>query len=187
MGNTSPNNITYPDLPDPVGALNADLAILAQSVQTALTAERAVTNGKVLDFYNLPPVTSVVSSPDLQNITAGTWSSIPSLASVTLSFARPAWVQCVMSAWAVATVGDVRAAIDISGATVWAPNYPNWGSVLYAANNPYTNQLFSMKTVLVNAGSTTFTPKAYQSGGGVKQINYASMQIIPIRWDEEPA
>lgn len=182
MGNTTPDNITYPDLPMPVGALNAHLATLAQSVQTALTATKTLFNGKFTDLYALPkPVTSTGAA--LTNITATAFAAVPSVSAITINFTRPAWVQVNLSFWGVASVGDEYVGINVTGATLSAPAEPVWGASAYVAAVAGTQHRMATKTILCNAGSTTFTAQAYQTGGGVKRVNNSLFQVIPLRWN----
>lgn len=186
MGNTSPDAVTYPDIVDRVGQVQSHLATMAASVQTAITGLRAEKDADIADVYGVPP--SVVSNGGApQAISATSFAPVPGINPITISFARPALVIVTLGAWLVSSTGDLRVGIQLSGATSQAPNVPNWGQVMYlAAAGSISNQTSCQKVVQVNAGSTTFTPVAYQQSGGTKQCNYATLQVAPVRWIAAP-
>lgn len=185
MANTTPDNIVYPDATMRVGAIRSALAALAASVQAAITAVRNELTGAVDDVYALPDP-QISTGGGVQAIGSGGWTAIPNLGAITIDLARPAWVQVNLGAWVVATVGELRAGVALSGSTVQDAQSPNWGSTIYSAGLTTTGMNAS-KTVLCGAGSTTFTPVAQQTGGGVKQFNYSTFEVIPLRWDTPPA
>lgn len=186
MGNTSPDAIFFPDAVDRVGQIQPHFSTHAASVQAAISGLRTEKDDDIADVYGVPP--SVVSNgPGPNGISAGSFTAVPSVNPITISFARPALVIVTLGAWLLASVGDIRCGIQLSGATSQVPNVPNWGQVMYLANaGSISNQVTCQKIVQVNAGSTTFTAMAYQSGGGVKQVNYATLQVAPIRWIAAP-
>jgi len=187
MGNTTPDAITYPDVVDRVGEVQSHLSTMASSVQAALTDLRSEYELGFDDIYGVP-ANVIQNGASVQAISATSFAAIPNLAAITINFARPALVLVTLGAWMVASTGDIRAGIQLSGATVQAANVPNWGQVMYLAGvTGGTVQNSCQKLIQVNAGSTTFTGVAYQSGGGTKQINYSTLQVAPIRWVAAPA
>lgn len=183
MGNTSPDNIVYPDAVDRVGDIQPDFVALAASTQAAFTDLRADVNAELNDLFGLPvPVTQIGAST--QAISATSWANVPNLASISFNFSRPAWVTVLLGAWVVASAGELRAGVNVTGATTQAPNVPNWGNTVYQSfdnANGVSQQV--QKTVLCGAGTTTFTAQAYQTGGGTKQFNYSMFQAIPLRYN----
>lgn len=182
MGNTSPDNITYPDAVDLVGDVQPDFVVLANSVQTAITDLRGDINLELNDLFALPaPITQVGN--DVQAITATSWAVIPGFTAINLNLVRPAWVEVTLGAWCVASAGEIRGGIALTGATTQTPSQPNWGNTIYQSfDNTNTVSQQVTKTVLCGAGTTTFTPQAYQLGGGTKQFNYTVMQVVPLRY-----
>lgn len=133
---------------------------------------------------------------NVNTITATVWTALPTTPlSVDLDLPAPAWVLLNYGAWmainTVGTSGDVRLAIDVSGATVIpagptsAPNEGEdvgWGDLPYM---PGTEQRSSQKTgtrfIHANPGITTFRTMGMRSGnGGVYQINYPTLRVIPL-------
>lgn len=184
MGNTSPDNIVYPDGTDVVGDVQGDFVALANSVQTAITDVRNDVNAELNDFYNMPtPVTRV--GADVQAITATSWANIPNIANISMTFSRPCWVELTFGAWVIASTGDIRAGINVTGATTQPPNVPAWGNTIYQTPGLTTGTASQQcsKMVLCAAGTTTFTAQAYQSGGGTKRMNYAMLQASPMYYN----
>jgi hypothetical protein len=186
MGNTSPDAVTFPDTIDKVGQVQEHLAVMAASVQTAITGLRTEKDEDVADVYGVP-VSAVSNGGAPQAISATSFAPVPGISPITMTFERPALVIVTLGAWMIASTGDIRVGIQLSGATVQAPEAPNWGQVMYLANGGgITNQTTCQKIIQVNAGSTTFTAVGRQTGGGTKQCNYATLQVAPIRWVEAP-
>ena len=92
------------------------------------------------------------------------------------------------AAWMVATAGDVRACPRISGSLTVAAGVGSgptgWGELLFGANSSDGPvQSSASYTIELPPGSATFTMQAFQSGAaGTKQVNYASLRIVPIRY-----
>lgn len=183
MGNTSPDNIVYPDATGQVGNVQADMVTMANSVQAAITDLRADVNSELNDFYNMPtPVTRTGAS--VQGVTATSWANLPNISNISFNFSRPCWVQVTLGAWVVATVGEIRAGINVSGATTQPPNQPGWGNTIYQSfDNANTVSQQVTKLILCNAGTTTFTAQAYQAGGGTKQLNYSVLMAAPLYYN----
>lgn len=186
MANTSPDAITFPDTVDRVGQIQPHLATMAASVQAAITDVRNDTDADFADIFALP-AGAISTGASVQAISATAWAAIPNITSISMNFTRPAWVMATFGAWMVASTGDLRGGIALSGATVQAPNVPGWGQTLYLGGVAGTVQNTCQKLVLVGAGTTTFQAQAYQSGGGTKQMNYTTLQVVPIRWASPPA
>ena len=184
MGNTSPDNIVYPDAIDRVGDVQPDFVAMAASVQAAFTDLRADVNAELNDFYNMPtPVTRV--GADVQAISATSWANIPNISSISFNFSRPCWVELTLGAWVVASAGEIRAGINVTGATVQAPNQPAWGNTIYQTPGITSGTASQQctKMILCAAGTTTFTAQAYQAGGGTKRMNYAMLQASPMYYN----
>jgi hypothetical protein len=117
-----------------------------------------------------------------QSVGATNWSSFGS--SVQLNLAAPAIVTLTFGAWGVATAGELRASIVLSGATSASPPYPGWGNTFYlsAAGSTVTEQRTISFQAKLNAGVTTIGVQAYGSGGGTKQLNYSYLEASPVRW-----
>lgn len=183
MGNTSPDGIVYPDAIDRVGDIQPDFVTMAASIQAAFTDLRSDINQELNDFYNMPTPITRVGDP-VRAISATSWANVPGLSSISFNFSRPAWVQVSLGAWVVASAGEMRAGINVTGATTQAPNEPNWGNTIYQSfDNANTVSQQVHKILLCGAGTTTFTAQAYQSGGGTKQFNYSMMVAAPLYYN----
>lgn len=146
------------------------------------SSTKLVTPAALRAVLEMPDPVMVASSSTTNNITATTWDDIPGCA-VSLNFTHDCWVDVAFFAWIGMNGGtELRVSFAVSGATIIG-EVSNWGSNIYVSSNDITGtaQRSGGRSVRVNAGWNTFTLRAYQAGGGTKQVNYPSMNITPIR------
>lgn len=183
-GFTTPDSIAYPVTGDKMSPLAPWFALLASSVQTAITNLRS--------SLSLPPVPAPLSSqgPSDQSVSSTSWANVPNSPAITLTLERACWVQISQSAWMISSTGDVRVSSTVSGATTLAENQLEvggpataWGQVLYKASSASTDQQSGTRTVRLNAGTNTIQMRAYIVGaGGTRKVNYSTLQVVPLRW-----
>jgi len=131
------------------------------------------------------PEPLIMVGPAVNVVTASAWGTVvPGTSSVSLTLARPAWVEVSTNAWISAPTGDVRAGVAVSGATVEAANEMGgvvaWGSAMWVTN-AYEHRGAS-KLVRCNAGTSTFALQAYTTGTGTRSVNYPHFTVKPLRW-----
>lgn len=138
-----------------------------------------------LDYAGLP-LPKVTQSPgNYTAVTATKWANFAPVPAIKIKFHKPAIVQLTVAAWLNATEGEIRAGVNLTGATTMLPNEPAWGqSLYYKDSGPNVSQQGSAtKTVLVNPGETTFTVQAYRVGTtGVKAMAYVALEVTPLRY-----
>lgn len=182
-GSTTPDAIVFPVQGDKMAPLETWFAQQAASVQTAISDLRSD-----LELPDLPfPLSE--QGANVQGVTATAWADLPNLAAISLTLSRPCWVTITFGAWMAANAGDVRATSRVTGATtlgetqleVGGPTN-GWGQVLYTNNTTGSRQSASVRTVRLNAGTNTITARAYRTGSGTQQVNYATLQVAPLRW-----
>jgi hypothetical protein len=124
-----------------------------------------------------------------QAVTVTSFGDLPNMGTATLVLPAAAWVQITLSAWVYATAGETRASVAVSGATTLGESQGEvggvtnaWGHVLYTNTTTTTNQGTSLRVVRLNAGTNTIKVRAYRSGAGTNQVNYATLAVTPIRW-----
>ena len=137
------------------------------------------------------PVTA--SGASSNTITATSWADIPST-SVTLNITLPARmrVSVAFSAWmslvAGTTSSDLRCdwkCVDSSGTVVRGEADSGWGAILYQSVAVGAPTLVTSRAsnvmVDLNAGTYTFTLRAYRSGsGGTMNLNYPRLEVFPV-------
>jgi hypothetical protein len=89
-------------------------------------------------------------------------------------------------AWMVAASGDVRMAIDFSGALTIAPGIGGgaaigWGEIPVCSTTP-SNQFQAVYTVALPPGTTTARTFGLRTGAGTVQINYPTLRLIPLAY-----
>lgn len=149
---------------------------------------------------SLPDPVTVIPN-DTQTVAAGSgvWEDMtataPRTASVTMAFAYACWVQIDFGAQVTAINASNYAmvGVNITGALVLPPTKDqatgqdpifNYGPFSATAGN---NRQQSVKTVLVPAGTTTFTlQKRRNSATTDASLSYAGMTVNPLRWAGAP-
>jgi hypothetical protein len=135
------------------------------------------------------PAKTSFASP--QTITPTAWTAIPNLPTISMVLARPCWVRTEMASWmALSGTGDGRQGVRIAR-TGWtlepqetAPGVGgDWGAVSIKAQ-PGTDQMVAIKTILLAAGSYTFTGVAYRNTTPTFGTNYPVMFVTPLRWGD---
>lgn len=183
-GSTSPDGITYPVVGDkmsPLATWFAGLATTAQDAISALRGELAVPE------Y---PDPESRKGQDQLFWPHTTWTDLTGIEPITLELERACWVTITVGAWLVAeTNGDIRASARVTGATSLGESQlevggdPSaWGQVLFLTSGSASGQASATRQVRLNAGINTITMRAYQTGSGTRMVNYATMQVSPIRW-----
>ena len=131
-------------------------------------------------------------------IVAAAFAPMPTPLSVPITLTAPIFAQLIYSAWLACSGtggGDIRASVEITGATAISSSPPvsgavvgdgtdwNWGDTLYATNVvAASNQQTGVRYVKLNAGTSTFALWATKSGTGALSVNYCSIRVIPIRY-----
>jgi hypothetical protein len=126
------------------------------------------------------PEPQITVGASTQSITATSWTAIPNLAAISISAPYACWVDAELRAW-MNSATDLRMGISVTGATTSSESTPAWGAVAYPAASKYMS-MDARKTIRLNAGTTTFTPRAYRSGTATDQVNYAVFTVTPLRW-----
>lgn len=150
-----------------------------------------------VDAMSNLPLPVAINSPANSQVTATSMAALSTPVKCSLTTSFPVWVILSYSAWLAMTVagtaGDIRASIDVSGATVIGPvailsggdgQDFDWGDVLYypSGEGVMSAQRSAMRFVKCNAGTTTFEMFAYISGTGTYFCNYGSIRVMPVRW-----
>jgi hypothetical protein len=141
---------------------------------------------------NILPAPVRYAPGNVNTIAATSWGTIvPSTAAQTMTVTQPTWVLVTFGAWIVASAGETRAGITLSGATTIAtpPTQQDgligsgaWGQTLYISSTDGTSsaQRSSQRLYLLGVGTTTFTIEAYLATAGTHQVNYPVLEIIPL-------
>ena len=141
--------------------------------------------------FTLPDVVTAYANGN-NSISATSFADLPTItcaATITNPHPTAALLLDVRyAAWMVATAGDVRACPRVSGSLTAAAGVGSfaagWGETLFGANSSDGPAQSSASTTLeIPPGVATFTMQAMQAGAaGTKQVNYASLRLIPIRF-----
>lgn len=183
MPGTTGEGIIFPVIGDPMAPLASWFS------QVASTTDAAIVNLRnQLQQAPLPnPLTT--KGADNQAVTATGWADLPNAPAITLNLAQACWVQITHGAWMVATTGDTRASSTVSGATTLSESQLEvggvnsaWGQVLFVTGANVAVQGSGTRFVRLNAGTNTIKLRAYGTVGGAHQVNYATLQVAPVRW-----
>ena len=139
--------------------------------------------------FDLPDVVAVAGgSPN--SITSASFAVLPTN-TCTAAITNPhptANMLCLVSygAWMIASTGDGRASLDISGALTVSPGIGGgaaigWGEILFSTTTTL-NQKAATITVALPPGTTTFKMYALRSGAGTVNVNYATIRIVPLSY-----
>lgn len=132
----------------------------------------------------LPAPVTAGHATKTNTITAGSFAALPSgPVSASLTLPAAAWVEAEASMWMTGAAStDVRAGIDISGATTSAPDADEWGEVAQQAG-AVSSEHAARRLIQCNSGTNTFTVQAYRaSGSGTVNVNYVRLKIKAIQW-----
>lgn len=183
MPNITPEGITYPVNGDIMSPLAPWFALVASGADTAVSDLRTELTQTPL------PDPMTIKGADIQAVTATSWADLPGASAITLNLPKACWVQITHGAWMVATGGDTRASSSVSGATTLGEsqlevggNTAAWGQVLYVTGGNVAVQGSGTRFVRLNAGTNTIKLRAYLTGTGAHQVNYATLQVAPVRW-----
>lgn len=182
MPGTTAEGIQFPVIGDKMAPLASWFATLAS------TADQAI--ARLRTEVAVAPLPAVLSGTggDVVNLTATAWADLPSFPALKLTLSKPAWVQITHSAWMASNGGsESRASSRVTGATTLGESQVEvggtasaWGVALLASGT--MGQQSATRLVRLNAGENTVSMRAYGSGSGVRQVNYAALQVAPIRW-----
>lgn len=155
---------------DPAAPLSALLNRLGQSVSDRLAAPRFVMDA---------------SDGTTNVITATAWSPLPGApVKRDVTVTRPSLALVTYGATVVRSAPiDVRAGVQLSGATVQGPQLPDWGAVLWVtATTPAGGvSLSAVKLVNLAAGTTTLEMVAYRGAeAGSVNVNYPVVQVAVL-------
>lgn len=137
------------------------------------------------------PEPFIIPRPTDNNTVTATAQWGQTLYSGSMTVAEPLWVLVTLGVWAVATAGETRAGVALTGATTVNAAQEQftaisiWGQTIYAAFNAIqsgTSQQNLQRTLRLEPGTTNIVVQAYQSGGGTHSINYPVLQVTPLRW-----
>ena len=142
--------------------------------------------------FDLPdPVLAYGNGTNSLTSSAGVFAVLPTTtctASITNPHPTAPMLTLVsFGAWcSMATSGDVRLGLDVSGALTVAAGLNSlttqgWGEVPFANVSQYS-QLHSTITVSLPAGSTTFKVYGYRSAANTATVNYPTLRLVPIRY-----
>lgn len=187
---------TAPLIGTPDTLLNVGWLTVGARVRCELTDHRLIVHGVaggVPPAPVLPAMMTATRSADTNNITAtAVWGqTVPFTGNTLVVPAGLSLLALVTSgAWLVATAGETRAGVQVSGATTIAAAVDQngqsaWGQTLYVSNADIgagTAQATLQRTVVLAAGTNTFTLVAYQSSGGTHQVNYPTLEVTPLRY-----
>lgn len=141
----------------------------------------------------LPDPEVVAGQAAVQITTANTWQPIPGPFALTMTFEKDCWVQYSLACWMViVATGDLRSGVRVEGSngTVFGPLDPHervvdgpthWGSVNIIRNLGTIHQE-STKTIMLPAGTYTFTAVAYRNTTVDSYTNYPVLTVNPQRW-----
>lgn len=180
---TTPDGIPYPVPGDKMGPVETLFQALASGVQTALTNLRNETVSVPLP----DPISNVGASTQAVSETA--FADLPGISAIGLTLPAPAWVRIDLGSWVIATQGDTRISVRVTGATTLSETQlevggptGGWGQVIYAAASPSTRQQSVSRIIRMNAGVNNVAVRAYRTGGGSHNSNYTTLQVTPLRW-----
>jgi hypothetical protein len=150
------------------------------------------TNGStwyaLAELATLPDSVTVVGSSSNIIVATSGFTNLPADLFTTLTLTRPAWVFVAFSGWLVKTAAsDLRAGVNITGATTSAESDPTWSQVLYSGANStaFGGTVTATKTLKFGAGTTTVRMRAYlAAAGGTNSINYPRISLTPLRWSD---
>ncbi|MFZ1361467.1 MAG: hypothetical protein WAS05_00835 [Candidatus Nanopelagicales bacterium] len=117
------------------------------------------------------------------NVTAGSFTNLATNVTTSLVLPAPAWVEAEATMWMVGAAStDLRAGINISGATTSAPNGDSWGEVAQQAG-AVNGEHCASRFIECAAGTNTFTVRAYRaSGTGNVAVNYVRLKVRAVAW-----
>lgn len=168
-------------------------------VRCELTQRRLVVHGRAGGFNPAVPAlpASVIAqrASDSNSITSSTtWGQTVTFTNntVTVPSGYQLYVALSFAAWMVASAGETRCSVGLSGATVNDPGQDQvtgqstWAQTLYISfgitGGSATMQQTALRYLLLNSGITTFTMLAYQTGDNTHSVNFPTMEIMPLRW-----
>lgn len=131
-------------------------------------------------------------------VAATAWGTIlPGTVAQSMSVNQPLWVLVTLGAWLISSAGETRGGVTLSGATVLSPPQtaqssalPVWGQTLLTQvqdTSTGSGQRTLQRLLLLNAGTTTFQIEAYLVTAGTHQMNYPTLEVIPLAWAGVPA
>ena len=140
-------------------------------------------------------------APGTQHTVAATsWGTmLPGTVAQSITVSQPTWVMVTFGAWLQASAGETRAGVSLGGATVVSP--PNtqqdglvgsgaWGQTLIVQTadvGATSGQRTQQRVYLLGVGTTTFTIEAYLATAGTHQVNYPTLEIVPLYVDASAA
>ena len=104
--------------------------------------------------------------------------------STAVTVGAPTWAEIVLEIWMFATANDVRAGINLSGATISAPAAPQLGAVGWVSapsGSTAANKQIARKLIVLNAGVTTVTAQAMRTSTGTQTVSHPVLSVTPIR------
>lgn len=148
----------------------------------------------------LPPPSRFNRSADTTSVTStATWGQTVAGDPATITTDRPLWVLVTFGAWLIASAGETRAGIRLSGATACEPHEAQpefgaaetlWGMTHYvsAADSGGSGsvQRSAQRVYRLNPGTTNFAPVCYMATAGTHNVNYSVLEVSPIAYVDEP-
>lgn len=125
-----------------------------------------------------------VNSPSQISITSTTPVDVPGLDTIVIDAPEAMWVDLRFKAWMVASAGETRASIVLTGATASGWPLVQHANTLYvsAADSAVTAPRMVAQAFKLNAGVTTIKAQAYYSTTGTHQVSYPVLEVVPLRW-----
>lgn len=122
--------------------------------------------------------------PSSQAIGATAFAVIPNLPTISITAPAAMLVRASLRGWAglaSGATGDLRGGVQVTGATSSPANDPAWGHTMFVSTVGVWG-LEASKELVLDPGVSVFSGVAYHSGAGIKQINYSSLTVTPLRW-----
>lgn len=139
-------------------------------------------SGDIAPVVPLPPLQVAHNLVAGQEVVATAWADMPGIAVLNVDTPSPLVVEVNYAGWLTAPTGassHVRGSVALGGATTQAMQ---WGQRLMASGDDKRQVVSNSFHAILNPGVTSFTYQAYKSGSATATLEYAYMEVVPVRW-----